>query len=76
MGDTLGRLGERAMIIRYKIQTVEGVSLMVDSLAEAKEHVGIGATIEPMITFRSCPEHPSYEPANCPLCGTGAQISL
>lgn len=65
------------MLTFYEVIEPDGSSRRCTTLQEARELVAGRPEVEvrPIVRYRACRQHPAYEPANCPLCGTAPRIS-
>jgi len=65
------------VITTWQITLPDGSVTQVANLDEARAVVQRHpeAEVKPKQHYRACPEHPAYEPANCPLCGTARALS-
>lgn len=65
------------MITTFLVRLPDGTTTTCTTLAEATtlalQHPG--AEVEPVVQFKSCSQHRSYEAANCPICGTATRLS-
>lgn len=64
------------MITTFEVVRSDGQVQRCLNLAEVRAIVQVdpSAVVNPVVSYRPCPRHSAYEPANCPGCGTGASI--
>lgn len=64
------------MITTYEVQLPDRAVMRAADLRAARvlleQHPG--AEVTPIVRYTACPQHPAYEPANCPPCGTSAEV--
>lgn len=64
------------MITTYVVTFPDGASRSVTTMDEVAALVSENPQVQVKshVRFTPCSEHRAYEAANCPLCGTSAQI--